>query len=180
MTYTIAEVLSIDDSIFDALFDASYSKMEEGQTMPWEHHGSPASTEEKKAALKNIFTSSCGWLNSKVIVWHKGDTPIRMMAVTIPINDPTYLTLNYALYGLDENLSRSWLYDEEFLMETKEYFAGTFGVIGHIGCVIKDAPICIYFRNIHVPSAVYADITEETSENGLISIFKFTYAAVEA
>ena len=35
MSYTIEDLTSIDDAIFDTLWDASFARIESGGTMPW-------------------------------------------------------------------------------------------------------------------------------------------------
>jgi len=177
MSYTIEELTSIDDDIFDTLYNHSYPKIESGNTMPWERYGSVSTPEEKKVIIKQIFTevTAAAVDNAKVYLWRKDGTPIRMTSVSVPLDDPTYLLLHYTLYGPDANNSRSWLYDADFLTEINLCYAETFGVIGHMGHVMTDSPMCIYYRNLPKSSPSYSTLTEEVSEDGLISIFKFTY-----
>lgn len=52
MSYTIEDLTSIDDAIFDTLWDASFPRIESGGTMPWAkyevHSGHTLTEEEKK------------------------------------------------------------------------------------------------------------------------------------
>ena len=183
MSYSLEVLTSIDDAIFDTLYNHSYPKIESGGTMPWERYSNVSTPEEKKETMKSFFTPNTDndLPKSKVYLWRKDGTPIRMTSVSVPslpLADPTYLLLHYTLYGPDANNSRSWLYDADFLTEINLHYAETFGVIGHMGHVMTDSPMCIYYRNLPKSSPSYSTLTEEVSEDGLISTFKFTYREV--
>lgn len=169
----IVETTEIDPIVFETLFNASYEKMEQG-TMPWDILGNPSSLEEKKAALMGVFTRSCGWPNSKVIVWHKDGTPIHMAAGSIPLEDSSYIEWTYAMYGPDANNSKNWLYDESYIACTKEYLKESLGIIGYKIACVKDSTIYNYHKN-KPNSPTFYDISEEVSENGLIAIIRYTY-----
>ena len=175
---TIVEALTIDADVFETLFNASYEKMEQG-TMPWEILGNPASLEEKKEALLAVFSRSCGWANSKVIVWHKDGVPIHMAAGSIPLKDSSYIEWTYAVYGPDADNSKSWLYDAGYIAQTKEFLKEELGVIGYKIACVKDSTLYNYHMN-KPSSSTYYDISEEASENNSIAVIKFTYAEVEA
>ena len=183
MSYSLEVLTSIDDAIFDTLYNHSYPKIESGGTMPWERYSNVSTPEEKKETMKSFFTeiTDTGLPNSKVYLWRKDGTPIRMTSVSVPslpLADPTYLSTHYTLYGPDANNSRSFLYDADYLTEMNLRFAETFGVIGHMGHVMTDSPMGIYYRNLPKSSPSYSTLTEEVSEDGLISTFKFTYREV--
>lgn len=170
---TIAEALTIDADVFETLFNASYEKMEQG-TMPWEILGSLTTLEEKKEALLAVFSRSCGWPNSKVIVWHKDGVPIHIAAGSIPIKDSSYIEWTYAMYGPDANNSKSWLYDESYISHTKEYLKDTFGIIGYKIACVKDSSLYNYHKNKPNASTFY-DISEEIAEDSKIAIIRYTY-----
>ncbi len=170
---TIVEALTIDADVFETLFNASYEKMEQG-TMPWEILGNPASLEEKKEALLAVFNRSCGWANSKVIVWHKDGVPIHMAAGSIPINDSSYIEWTYAMYGPDANNSKSWLYDAGYIAQTKQFLKEELGVIGYKIACVKDSTLYNYHMN-KPSSSTYYDISEEASADGKIAVLRYAY-----
>lgn len=173
MSYTIAEVLTIDAAVFEKLFDASFAKMEQG-TMPWSVLGNPASLEEKKEALLAVFSRSCGWPNSKVIVWHKAGVPIHMAAGTISLEDPTYVQWTYAMYGPDADNSKSWLYDAGYIAQTKEYLKEELYVIGYKIACVKNSTLYNYHMN-KPSSSTYYDISEEAAADGTIAVLRYAY-----
>lgn len=170
---TIVEALTIDADVFETLFNASYEKMEQG-TMPWEILGNPASLEEKKEALLAVFNRSCGWANSKVIVWHKDGVPIHMAAGSIPINDSSYIEWTYAMYGPDANNSKNWLYDAGYIAQTKQFLKEELGVIGYKIACVKDSTLYNYHMN-KPSSSTYYDISEEASADGKIAVLRYAY-----
>ena len=170
---TISELLVIDNITFNKLFTASYARMEEG-TMPWQNLGVLNSIEEREKALKEVFDSSCGWPNSKVIIWKKDDVPIHIAAGSIFPENPLYIHWNYAVYGPDANNSKSWLYEESYITQTKEYLKNTFGILGYQISCVKGSSLYNYHKN-KPNSASFYEITEELSEDGVIAIITYTY-----
>jgi len=173
MSYTITEVLTIDVDIFETLFNASYEKMEQG-TMPWGSLNNPSTLEEKKEVLKERFATFCTWPTTKVILWSKDDTPIQIAAGNIDPYDSSYIGWSWALLGPDANNSKSWLYDVNYLAQTKEHLKELFGIIGQkIECV-KDGTLYNYHMN--KPSApTFYEVTEEISADGKIAVLRYAY-----
>lgn len=173
MSYTIAEALTIDADVFETLFNASYAKMEQG-TMPWEILGNFTTLEEKKEELLAVFSRSCGWANSKVIVWHKDGVPIHMAAGSIPLKDSSYIEWTYAVYGPDADNSKSWLYDAGYIAQTKQFLKEELGVIGYKIACVKNSTLYNYHMNKPGSSTFY-DISEEAAADGKIAVLRYAY-----
>ena len=185
MSYTV-EVLTAEQEwtgIFNQLFDVSYPKIEEGKTMNWVVYDTPPDgwvgeipELNKRQFFLDMFTNCArtdeGSDHVELYLWRKDGHPIRMFNVSY---SEGVLDCLHTLYGPDANGSRSWLYDDNLLKQTREHFTTRFGVSGHKLTVVTDSSICKYYRNNPKPGLAYSDITETISEDGLLSTFTFTY-----
>ena len=116
MSYTIEDLTTIDDAVFDALWDASFPRIESGATMLWrKYDAKPLTSDEKKGRMFNasVFDG--------VAVCH------------------------YTLYGPDADGSRSWLYDGEVLRQTRDQLTSDFDVTGHTIHVATGSPMHTYY-----------------------------------
>jgi hypothetical protein len=143
MSYTVSEVNTIDSTIFESLFNASYDKMIAG-TMDWGMLGQNLTTKAlRMEAMKTRFdqTASADISNYKAILWEKDDTAVQYaIALIEPQQDetvvPLYLTYDYNLVGPDANDSRAWIYDADYVTASRTFFLDSNSVVGYkIGCI---------------------------------------------
>lgn len=141
MSYTIEDLTTIDDAIFDTLWLDSFPRIESGATMPWANYDSindrPLSDYEKKETIKHIFTMALDSApDSKLYLWRKDGTPIRMVNANVNVGR---VEIAYTLYGPDAGGSRAWLYDPAVLLSTCDQLASDFGATGHTILVVTDS-----------------------------------------
>ena len=143
MSYTVSEVNTIDSTIFESLFNASYDKMIAG-TMDWGMLGQNLTTKAlRMEAMKTRFdqTASADISNYKAILWEKDGTAVQYaIALIEPQQDetvvPLYLTYDYNLVGPDANDSRAWIYDADYVTASRTFFLDSYSVVGYkIGCI---------------------------------------------
>lgn len=179
MSYTVEDLTSIDDGIFDTLWDASHPKIESGGTLPWTKYeaayGRGLSDNEKKAVMKFHFTeiTDLGVDGQKVYLWRKDGTPIRMTSARVLDDDPDYVQQYYTLLGPDAGGSRSWLYDVNYQLQFHLNYAENLGVIGYKSVIARNTPTWDAFKAS--PVSTYKTLTEEVSEDGLFCTFKATF-----
>jgi|TARA_B110000495_G_C22932900_1_gene545449 hypothetical protein len=171
MSYTIEDLTTIDDAVFDALWDASFPRIESGATMLWrKYDAKPLTSDEKKGIIKNIFTMALeSGPDSKLYLCRKDGTPIRMFNASV---FDSVAVCHYTLYGPDADGSRSWLYDGEVLRQTRDQLTSDFDVTGHTIHVATGSPMHTYYlsRGNEREHSV-----SETQGNDGISIITFTY-----
>ena len=175
MSYTIENLTSIDDAIFDMLWDASFARIESGGTMPWSkyevHYGHDLTDAEKKEILKLVFTqASSGGDNNKLWLTRKDGIPVRMMNYEFNPEEGI-VHGSYQLIGPDAVGSRAWLFDQVLLRQTRDRFISEFGATGHTGMVITGSSIHNYYIS-RDPGDGFS--LTETQANG-ISTITFTY-----
>ena len=144
--YTIEEITDVSTPEYDVLFSESLPYME-GGTFDWSFVGSPATDEEKREAIRARFQELIACPNTKCVLWRKDGVPISIAAGSRNAGDEHYITWVAVLYGPDAGGSRSWLYDEAFIAQTKAYFLDHWGVLGYKISCIKDASIMNYHTN---------------------------------
>ena len=165
---TIEEIESVAGAEFDSLFSASLPYMEAG-TFDWAFVGSPGTAEEKRAAIRARFQALIGLPNTKCVLWRKDGVPVSIAAGSRNAGDADYITWVAVLYGPDGNGSRSWLYDEGFIAQTKAYFLENWGVLGYKISCIDGGSVMAYHLN--KPNAgLYYEITVEGVEHNLATI----------
>jgi hypothetical protein len=174
MSYTIEDLTTIDDAIFDTLWLDSFPRIESGATMPWASYDvindRPLSDYEKKETIKHIFTMALeSGPDSKLYLCRKDGTPIRMFNASV---FDSVAVCHYTLYGPDADGSRSWLYDGEVLRQTRDQLTSDFDVTGHTIHVATGSPMHTYYlsRGNEREHSV-----SETQGNDGISIITFTY-----
>tara|TARA_B110000211_G_scaffold13863_1_gene14411 strand:- start:26 stop:562 length:537 start_codon:yes stop_codon:yes gene_type:complete len=175
MSYTIEDLTSIDDAIFDTLWDASFARIESGGTMPWSkyevHYGHTLTEEEKKEILHLEFENQleAPGDDNKLYLCRKDGTPIRLFSANKDAEGVA--VCRYTLYGPDALGSRAWLYDATVLRQTRDQLTSDFGVTGHTIHVVIDSPMHTYYlaRDNEREHTV-----SETQADG-ISTITFTY-----
>ena len=175
MSYTIEDLTSIDDAIFDALWDASYDRIESGGTMPWTkyeiHYGYTLTKEGKKEILKSIFTEAVKHrdFGTKVYLTRKDGVPVRMMNYQ---GVEGIVHGYYQLIGPDALGSRAWLFDPVLLRLNRDRFISDFEATAHTGEAITGSSICNYYITKD-NYGEYADVT--CVDNDGISTITFIY-----
>jgi hypothetical protein len=183
MSYTVSEVNTIDSTIFESLFNASYDKMIAG-TMDWGMLGQNLTTKAlRMEAMRTRFdqTASADISNYKAILWEKDDTAIQYaIALIEPQQDetvvPLYLTYDYNLVGPDANDSRAWIYDADYVTASRTFFLDSYSVVGYkIGCIKNQS---LYNYHTTKPAAPYYTVTETdtTIDGNILTTLKFTYS----
>lgn len=176
--YTITETVSFDGADFDTLYASTLPHMNSG-TFSWSLVGNPSTEEEKKEALKNrynAFLDTSKVLRGVGLAWKKDETTIHIAAATFNSFDSDYITFIYALYGPDGNGSKSWLYDNDYYTETKNFFQAQYGVVGWKFYCVNNSSIMNYHMN--KTSTPYDTTIEEvfTTPTGVeIAKIKNTY-----
>ena len=177
MSYTIEDLTSIDDAIFDTLWLDSFPRIESGGTMPWSkyevHYGHALTEEEKKEILYLEFSNAIEdpGPELKVLLTRKDGIPVRMMNWRYNL-DEGIAHGYYQLLGPDANGSRGWLFDPELLQQLQDLFISEFGATAHTGMVVTGSPI----HNYYVTRDVGGVLAEMTSvDNDGISTLTFTY-----
>lgn len=176
MSYIIEDLTSLDDATFDALWDASFPRIESGGTMPWSkykiHYGHELTDDEKKEILKLVFERAIERSddpNTKVYLTRKDGVPVRLMnyhAVEGIVHG------YYQLIGPDALGSRAWLFDPVLLRLNRDRFISDFGASAHTGEAITGSSICNYY----ITKDNYGEYAGVTSvDNDGISTITFTY-----
>ena len=179
MSYTIEELTSIDDTIFDTLWDASFSRIESGGTMPWSayeiRYGHALTEAEKKEILKLLFTQAIedGGPELNVLLFRKDGIPIRMMNFGFNATEGIVHGY-YQILGPDALGSRAWLFDPELLQLLRDRFISEYGATAHTGKVITGSAIHNYYVTRDV-GGVLANMTSVDNDDG-ISTLTFTYS----
>lgn len=174
MSYTIEDLTTIDDAIFDTLWAASFARIEAGGTMPWASYDvindRPVNEGEKKEILKGIFTQALDLgPDSKLYLSRKDGTPIRLFNASVLAG---LAVCHYTLYGPDAVGSRSWLYDGEVLRQTRDQLTSDFGATGHTIHVVTGSPMHTYY--LSRGNEREHSVSEIQGDNG-ISTITFTY-----
>lgn len=173
MSYTIEDLTSIDDGIFDTLWGESFARIESGGTMPWSKYefayGRGLSDNEKRTAFKDIFTEACAdYDDRKLYLCRKDGTPIRMFSAS---KSGGVAVCHYTLYGPDALGSRAWLYDPIVLRQTRDQLTADFGVSGHTIHVMTGSPMHTYY--LARPNSNEHSLTETQADG--VSTITFTY-----
>ena len=174
MSYTIEDLTTIDDAIFDTLWLDSFPRIESGATMPWASYDvindRPLSDYEKKETIKHIFTMALdSGPDSKLYLSRKDGTPIRLFNASVFAG---LAVCHYTLYGPDADGSRSWLYDGEVLRQTRDQLTSDFGATGHTIHVVTGSPMHTYY--LSRGNEREHSVSEIQGDNG-ISTITFTY-----
>lgn len=175
MSYTIEDLTSIDDAIFDTLWEASFARIESGGTMPWTkyeiHYGHVLTDAEKKEILKVEFTRviEAATPELKVYLTRKDGVPVRLMNYHAKEG---IVHGYYQLIGPDALGSRAWLFDPVLLRLNRDRFISDFEATAHTGEAITGSSICTYYTTKE-NYGEYADVT--CVDNDGISTITFIY-----
>lgn len=84
--------------------------------------------------------------NSKGAIWRKDGTPIEIRIGTIKQNDP-YVTWLLAVYGPDASGTKAWLYDTDYLQQSKDWLMSNWGLEGERILCVHGASLEDYHLN---------------------------------
>jgi hypothetical protein len=177
--YTIEEITDANGLEFDSLFSTSVSHMDNG-TFSWNFLGNPTTEQEKKEALRNRINELLDQSSEPVgrgVLWKKDGTPIHLAVGTFnTVDSGEYITFVYSLFGPDANGSKSFLYDNDYLSATKDFFINTFNVIGYkISCVNNCANMDYHLNKPRIVYDVSVDKVYTSGSGVELATISYTY-----
>lgn len=157
---------------FDTLFEQSLAAMKTG-TFDWGLVGNPETDEAKKQAVRDLFELFVNTPVTRVSYWEKDGHPIELAAGREDPSDPNYIIFELVLYGADANGSRSWMHEDEYMEQQRDYTKDVLGLAGYKAACVRDGGVHRYHTSRAASSELYTLSVEDTSDN--VVTLKFTY-----
>jgi hypothetical protein len=168
-TVTYCETLPPE---FDTLFEQSLAAMQTG-TFDWGLIGNPETDEAKKQAVRELFLLFVNTSTTRVSYWEKDGHPIELSAGRVDPNDPDYIIFELVLYGADANGSRSWMHEDEYMEQQRDYIRDVLSFVGYKAACVRHGGVHQYQTSRTTSSNLYTLSAEDTSDN--VVTLKFTY-----
>lgn len=171
---TLEEITSVDGPEFDSLFLASLPYME-ADTFSWEFLQNPTTEEEKREAVRARCQELIDLPSTKGVLWKKDGTPIHIAVGSFNAFDKEYITWVVSLCGPDANNSKSWLFDESYIVLCKNYFLSNWGVVGYKISCVNNSSIMNYHLNKPNAALYYDVVVDSVDEQTQIATISYTY-----
>lgn len=165
--YYITEIKSVFTKEFDIVFESSYPYMESG-TFRWEDLGSFSTKEEKKQALQNkcqnLIEKGC-----RAIYWEENSAPLHIAIGYPEISQKTqYLHWVYAFLAENSSGSKSYIYSDTYIQETKKFFQRELKLDGYkITCVKNEG---IHLHHSSKSKTAFYRVLEADLGNGFCEL----------
>lgn len=151
---TIEEITSVDGEEFDSLFAASLPAMD-GGTLPWTiFANAPESEEQKRETLRARMAHLLTLPDRKALLWRKDGVPIEIAVGAFQSGD-RYITWLLAVYGPDASGTKAWLYDTEYLQQSKSWLMSNWNVEGYLILCVHGASLEQYHLNRKPKDGLY-------------------------
>jgi hypothetical protein len=161
--YEITQLSSIFIPEFDIVFESSFPHMESG-TFRWADLGNFNNKQEKKEALQN----KCQELIEKGclgIMWKKEGVPLHIAIGFREVeNSLNFIHWSYSFLSQDRSGSKSYIYSDQYIQETKNFFEKELLLNGYKISCVKDKGV--YNHHKTKSNSFYSLFEEKDLEQG--------------